>query len=333
MKKFEVVQKILGSRLYAEPKRATAKVFAPTNIALCKYWGKRDQELNLPMTSSLSISLGEKGATTELVVSSHPYDLVYLNHEAIDLTTSFGKRLIQFVDLFRTKMMPRFIVNIESNIPVAAGLASSACGFSALVQVLDHLFGWELSSTELSILARLGSGSASRSIWQGFVEWHVGLKADGMDSFGEPIPDVWPDLCIGLLILSEKEKPLSSRDAMQRTVTTSPFYSDWPLKVSKDLALLKQAISVQDFPLLGRTAESNAMSMHATMLSAWPTIIYMLPETLLAMQKIWQLRHDGLPLYFTQDAGPNLKLLFLKQDAGKVAKEFSGMEILEPFNL
>ena len=331
MKKSDVVQQILGTNLYGEPKRATAKVFAPTNIALCKYWGKRDQELNLPMTSSLSVSLGDKGAATELVVSSHPYDLVYLNNDPIDLTTSFGKRLIQFLDLFRNKTMPRFIVNIESNIPIAAGLASSSCGFSALIQVLDHLFGWQLSLTQLSILARLGSGSASRSIWQGFVEWHAGVKEDGMDSFGEPIPDVWPDLCIGLLIVSEKEKALSSRDAMQRTVTTSPFYSAWPVKVSKDLALIKQAISVHDFPLLGRTAESNAMSMHATMLSAWPAITYMLPESLLAMQKIWQLRRDGLPLYFTQDAGPNLKLLFLKRDAELVAKEFPEMEIIEPF--
>jgi len=331
VKKYEAVRAILGNKLYVPPKYASAKAYAPTNIALCKYWGKRNQELNLPMTSSLSISLGSKGATTELMVSTHAHDLVFLNNHPVDLTTSFGRRLIEFLDLFRAHGMPRFIVNIESNIPIAAGLASSACGFAALAIVLDQLFDWELPEYQLSILARLGSGSASRSIWQGFVEWHAGFRADGMDSFAEPISESWPELCIGLLIVSEKEKMISSRDAMQRTVTTSPLYSAWPSKVSRDLSLVKQAISVQDFSLLGRTAESNAMTMHATMLSAWPTISYMLPETLLAMQKIWQLRRDGLSLYFTQDAGPNLKLLFLKQDADIISQEFAGVDVLQPF--
>lgn len=331
MKKAEVVSIILGDRLKEHPKKNSAKTFAPSNIALCKYWGKRNQELNLPVTSSLSISLGNKGACTEIRVSKESCDTISLNNQAVDVFSSFGKRLIEFLNLFRINSLPHFDIIIESNIPVAAGMASSACGFAALVKVLNELYDWKLDQRDLSILARLGSGSASRSLWSGFVEWHVGLRDDGMDSHGEPIAREWPELCIGLLILSEKDKGTSSREAMQRTLTTSPFYSAWPSKVNEDLSLLKQAISVQDFELLGKTSESNAICMHATMFSAWPPISYHLPETIESMRRIWVLRKEGVPLYFTQDAGPNLKLLFLHNDLNMVKESFPGMEVLRPF--
>lgn len=332
MKKSDVVKKLLGDRLYQAPKNNSAHAFAPTNIALCKYWGKRDQELNLPMTSSLSISLGAKGATIDLEIAKNSQDVIILNKQNIDLLSSFGKRLIDFLNLFRQQAEPHFQMQIQSNIPIAAGLASSACGFASVAQALNQIYGWELSPSELSILARLGSGSACRSIWQGFVEWRTGIENEGMDSHGFPIQEVWPELCIGLWIVSEKEKGLSSREAMQRTVTTSSLYSAWPAKVKQDLSLLKQAISEQDFHLLGKTAESNALTMHATMLSAWPSITYCLPETLAAMKKIWQLRQEGLPIYFTQDAGPNLKLLFLQQNADFIQSQFTSLEIVQPFS-
>lgn len=331
MRKSDVISAILAARKDLLPQHDSSKAYAPSNIALCKYWGKRDQELNLPITSSFSISLGNKGATTELSVNSGAYDEAYLNGQLIDWVSSFGKRLLAFLDLFRVKRDLHFSVNVKTNIPIGAGLASSACGFASLVKALDGLFGWKLQDHELSILARLGSGSASRSIWQGFVEWHVGIKADGMDSYGEAISDQWPELRIGLLVLNEREKPVSSRDAMQRTITTSPLYSAWPAKVSRDLSALKQAINLKDFGMLGKTSESNAMTMHATMLAAWPTICYFIPETIVAMNKIWQLRQEGLNLFFTQDAGPNLKLLFLEKDTAAVQAQFPDIEVIVPF--
>lgn len=333
MRKSDVISAILAERKNLLPRHEFSKAYAPSNIALCKYWGKRDQELNLPITSSFSISLGNKGATTELSLCSGANDEAYLNDHQIDWISPFGKRLLAFLDLFRVKPELHFKVKIHTNIPIGAGLASSACGFASLTRALNLLFGWELKEHELSILARLGSGSASRSLWHGFVEWHAGLKSDGMDSYGEFIPDEWPELRIGLLILNEREKPINSRDAMQRTVTTSALYSAWPTKVSRDLSALKQAINLKDFLLLGKTAESNAMTMHATMLSAWPTICYFLPETITAMNKIWTLRHEGLSLFFTQDAGPNLKLIFLEKDISSVQAQFPDMEIVSPFEL
>lgn len=333
MRKSDVVHTILADRKGLLPMHTTAKAYAPSNIALCKYWGKRDQELNLPVTSSFSVGLGDKGSTAELSVGQGPHDFVCVNGQEIEWISPFGKRLLEFFDLFRPKRDLHFNANIKTNIPIGAGLASSACGYASMLQALNLLFGWELKDNELSILARIGSGSACRSIWQGFVEWHVGVRPDGMDSFGEPVLDAWPELCIGLLILSDHEKPVSSRDAMQRTLTTSALYSAWPEKVSRDLSAIKQAINLRDFLLLGKTAESNALAMHATMLSAWPPVCYALPQTISAMQKIWQLRHDGLMIFFTQDAGPNLKLIFLEKDLDIVKEHFPQVDVVRPFSI
>jgi len=177
----------------------------------------------------------------------------------------------------------------------------------------------------------MGSGSASRSVFDGFVEWHAGERDDGMDSYAEGLPGRWPDLCMGLLMLSEAEKPIGSRPAMQRTVETSRLYAGWPAKVSADLAELKAAIAEKDFEKLGQTAESNALAMHATMMDAWPPVLYWLPETVATIRNVWQLRAEGLPLYLTMDAGPNVKLLFLKGDVDKVRSAFPDVEVTAPF--
>ena len=186
-----------------------SSAFAPSNIALCKYWGKRSVELNLPVNSSLSISLGNKGAFTKVSLINHRQDLVLVNNHPTDPKDQFYVKLVKFLDLFREQLPDQhtaFKVDTYANIPIAAGLASSACGFAALVKALDQLFGWNYSLKQLSILARLGSGSACRSIFNGFVKWHKGILADGTDSFAEPLEQSWTDLCIGLLIVSQHEK-------------------------------------------------------------------------------------------------------------------------------
>lgn len=317
MKKVDVIAAILGERKHYLPIDTAVTVFAPTNIALCKYWGKRDQELNLPMTSSLSISLDDKGATTQLQRSTDAYDKVTLNNQVMDLSTPFCQRLFQFLNLFR-KPNEWVDITITTNIPIAAGLASSAAGFASIIKALNEWYQWDLSLKELSILARLGSGSACRSLWNGFVEWQAGEQCDGMDSHGELFHQHWPELCVDIRLTSSKEKTISSREAMQRTIETSPAYQDWPARVKEDLSLIKQAIREKDFILLGKTAEANALMMHATMLTARPAIQYSTAETIAMMQQIWHLRAQGLNVYFTQDAGPNLKLLYLAQDRSVV---------------
>ncbi|RDI45180.1 diphosphomevalonate decarboxylase [Aquicella lusitana] len=337
MKKSDVIRAVFHSLLQEapnkvwQPQHEKGLGFAPTNIALCKYWGKRDIELNLPMTSSLSIALPDKGALTSVSLHDQSYDRIILNDQEVVRDSAFAVRTSQFLDLFRPQKTGYLQIDIKMNIPVAAGLASSACGFASLVSALNDLFDWKLKKQSLSILARLGSGSAARSFWNGFVEWYAGVRPDGMDSFGEPLAFEWPELCVGILTMSEVEKPISSREAMQRTVNSSLLYGSWPKKVAQDLAILKQAMQVTNFPLLGGTAESNALTMHATMLSSWPPVCYFMPETIAAMHKIWKSRKEGLELYFTQDAGPNLKLLFLEQDKEQVQQLFPSVDIVKVF--
>jgi diphosphomevalonate decarboxylase len=303
------------------------EAFAPANIALCKYWGKRDAELNLPVNSSLSISLGKLGTHT-VVKFAKTADKVFLNGKPAP--TDFAARISKFLNLFRAEGQ-FFEVRTKNNIPTAAGLASSASGFAALVKALDQLFGWGFNPRELSMLARLGSGSASRSLYDGFAVWHAGERADGFDSYAEGIELQWPDLRIGVLEISKSKKKTGSTDGMNRTVETSELYESWPAQAECDFDELRTAIAAQDFTLLGETAENNALAMHATMLAAWPPLCYWKPQTVALMQKVWQARENGLELYFTMDAGPNLKLLFLKKDQAAVKKLFPAVQIVNPW--
>jgi diphosphomevalonate decarboxylase len=339
MKRHKFV-KLMLKRAAGKP-ATRGEAFAPANIALCKYWGKRDRDLNLPVNSSLSISLGKLGTTTVLKFAKTA-DRIFLNGKPAP--NDFAARISAYLDLFR-KEGQFFEVRTKNNIPTAAGLASSASGFAALIKALDQLLGWGFNPRELSMLARLGSGSAARSLYDGFAVWHAGVRADGMDSYAEQFSDAWKNngvqaqtasndwknLRIGILEVSKVRKKTGSTDGMNRTVETSDLYEAWPAQADCDFDELRTAIAAQDFPMLGKTAENNALAMHATMLAAWPPLCYWTPQTLAMMQKVWQVRDDGLELYFTIDAGPNLKLLFLKENQAAVKKLFPKVQIVNPF--
>lgn len=315
----------------APPQTDAALEYACSNIALCKYWGKRDVELNLPVTSSLSISMSHLGAAAKISLVDGKSDQIFLNKQAMLEPTIFYQRLVEFLDLFRPTQDTFFKIETHTNIPVGAGLASSACGFAATIKALDKLFAWELSATDLSILARLGSGSACRSIYDGFVLWQAGAMPDGMDSYAQPLDYTWDDLRIGVLLVDKSQKSITSRDAMQATVETCPFYKLWPATVTQAIVHTEHALQHKDFWLLGATAEANALAMHSLMLSTTPPIIYTQAATLDYMQQVWCARAEGLGVFFTQDAGPNLKLLFLAKDQEHVKELFGAMEVVAPF--
>ena len=306
-----------------------ADAFAPANIALVKYWGKRDEILNLPRTSSLSVSLGAAGTRTRLEAADR--DDIRLNGETVPAPAAFARRLSAYLDLFRSPACPGFRVATENHIPTAAGLASSASGFAALVRALDALFRWNLDDRGLSVLARLGSGSACRSLWPGFVAWQAGVAADGRDSHGIPLAQRWPDLRVGLVVVEAGPKPVSSREAMRRTVETSPLYAGWPATVARDLEELHAAIRARDLERLGRAAEGNAFAMHATMHAARPPVVYWTAATLDVFARLVDVRQGGLPVFLTMDAGPNVKLLFDTASEPAVARAFPGIRILTPF--
>lgn len=331
IKKSDVVRLILADKLGRMPVKFCATATAPANIALVKYWGKRNEELNLPVTSSLSVSLGPLGTETSICLSTTPRDEIFLNGQPVPARSKFARNLVSFLNLFRPSPTVFFKVDTRNTVPTAAGMASSASGFAALAMALDDLFGWQLPKERLSILARLGSGSACRSVYQGFVEWEAGADEDGMDSYAVPVEGRWPELRIGVVTISEDQKAISSREAMKRTRRTSSLYDSWPIKVVHDLALIKEAIESRNFELLGQTAESNALAMHATALAAWPPVLFWHPQTIAVFQDIWALRENGLPLYFTIDAGPNVKLLYTAEHEKDVLSAFPTAVPIQPF--
>ncbi|MBG9986383.1 diphosphomevalonate decarboxylase [Facklamia sp. DSM 111018] len=287
-----------------------AKYQAHTNIALIKYWGKRNQELILPVTSSLSLTLeafytqtqvefSDQFANDQFILNGHPQ-----SHEA---TT----KVSHYVDLFRRTAGVTLPVKITSDnyVPTAAGLASSASAFAALACACNDALDLNLNPHELSIMARQGSGSASRSLFGGFVEWEKGSGEDSNSSFARPFDSADWDIAMIALVLNHQSKKFSSRKAMQHTIETSPFYKLWPEEVAKDLELIKSAIKQKDLKQIGEIAEHNAMKMHATMLAANPSFTYFESDSLKAMELIKNMRHNGLTCYYTMDAGPNVKIL------------------------
>lgn len=329
MQKTDVFNQILP--VQTPTPKTEVEVFAPANIALCKYWGKRDRELNLPVNDSLSISLGHLGSTTKITPLEADQDEVMLNGTVLSTDDPFVVKLLQFLDYFRRDEPTRVRVDTRNNIPTAAGLASSASGFAALALAINQFYQFDLPLTTLSALARMGSGSACRSLYPGFVEWQMGVREDGMDSHGYPLSMHWPDFRIGLLTLTEAAKAVGSREGMQRTTETAHLYQSWPLQAAQDLLKLKQALAEQDFERLGATAEQNALSMHATMIASWPPLLYWQPESVATMQRIWQLREQGVSVFFTMDAGPNIKLLFQREDEVQLLEEFPNLQVVAPF--
>lgn len=324
--KQQAIEAILNQAL-GNPKQKDAEAWAATNIALCKYWGKRNDELNLPLTDSLSVMLPKHGVNCRIHLDTEKTSII-VNDQPLDLKSTAASHLIDYVDLFLTQPWQ---LNLDFNIPVAAGFASSAACYASIIKALNKLFDWQLSSQQLSALARLGSGSASRSIEPGFSVWQKGKDELGTDSFAYALKEKWEDLRIGLCVLSSESKPTSSRAGMRRTRDTSILYRCWEQQVEHDMPLLQSAIQHKNFELLGKTAEHNAMSMHATMESAWPPLVYSLPETRQLQHQIWHWRQNGKSIYFTQDAGPNLKLLFLERDQDWLQQQLPDMIIIEPF--
>ena len=305
---------------------------ANVNIALVKYWGKRDVALNCPVTDSLSVELPGKGTRTDVRRLSDPAtgDSIMLNGVAVAESETFFKRMIGFVDLFR-QGDDRFAICTTNTVPTAAGLASSASGFAALAQAMVGVYGLDEDPVKASIAARLGSGSACRSVFHGFVRWQKGERPDGLDSHGVPIDAYWPGLCVGLVLVEDGPKPMGSSEGMLLTQQTALQYEVWPKQVQRDLALVDTAIEQRDFSLLGSTAEHNALCMHASMLCASPSLLYWQPDSVRIMHEIWAARRSGLEVYFTMDAGPNVKLLFQDKDRADVCARFGPMDVVEPF--
>ncbi|HEX7057568.1 MAG TPA: diphosphomevalonate decarboxylase [Bacilli bacterium] len=294
--------------------KATAR--AHTNIALVKYWGKRDDALVLPCNNSISLTLDAFYTTTSVEFCDHLNDdVILLNGLIVDEREQH--KISRFLDIVRSAAgtSVHAVVKSVNHVPTAAGFASSASGFAALAAAAMKALDLPLDEQAMSLMARRGSGSACRSVYGGFVEWLKGERKDGSDSYAVPLAaqDYW-DLRVMAVTLSAGVKEVSSREGMKRTVDTSPFYNGWLQSVEHDLRNVRQAIAERDFAMLGRTAEANALKMHASMFAANPPIIYWHSATVDVIRRVKELRTAGIPAYFTIDAGPNVKVLCEPKD-------------------
>ncbi|MFE6721782.1 diphosphomevalonate decarboxylase [Streptomyces albidoflavus] len=302
-----------------------ATALAHPNIALIKYWGKRDERLILPRTSSLSMTLDIFPTTTRVrLAPAAAHDAVTLNGAPV--TGEAGQRVVAFLDLVRRRANSslRAVVDTENTVPTGAGLASSASGFAALAVAAAAAYGLRPDATELSRLARRGSGSAARSVFGGFAQWHApdpGAPAADADlaSYAEPVPAIALDPALVIAVVNAGPKATSSRAAMRRTVDTSPLYEPWARSSEDDLDGMRAALRRGDLDAVGRIAERNALGMHATMLAARPAVRYFAPATITVLDAVLRLRQDGTAAYATMDAGPNVKVLCRRTDAGRVA--------------
>jgi diphosphomevalonate decarboxylase len=303
-----------------------AKAIAHSNIALCKYWGKRgDPSLNLPAVGSLSLTL--EGLWTETEVAPAERD-------AFELAgTGEGEANKVFAHLDRIwtasgrpGARPPCRVLSVNHLPTAAGLASSASGFAALTLAAAAAFEWSPPRATLSALARMGSGSAARSLWGGFVRLDRGNRPDGSDCVARPLfgADFW-DVRLVVVQTTAAKKPIGSTAGMERSRTTSPYWGPWVETSEADLAEAEAALTARDLATLGPVVERSCFKMHACMLASDPAILYWNGATVDVMRRCWQLRAEGLPGYVTIDAGPHVKVLCEAASAAEIAERLGAV--------
>jgi diphosphomevalonate decarboxylase len=302
-----------------------ATAIACANIAFIKFWGKRDAELNLPANSSLSMNLAELTTVTTVEFSpDFDDDLVILDGQ--EMRGETRQRTVAHLDRVRTMagLRVRARVISENSFPVGAGLASSASGFAALSLAASRAAGLELSQRELSILARFGSGSACRSVPGGFSEWAVGTCSE--DSFARQIaPQEHWDLRDVIAIVSRVHKQVSSTEG-HSLAPTSHLYQARLSSIADRLAKARVALLEKDLATLGPLIEEDTASMHAVMMTSRPPIYYWQPGSIQLIHQVQNWRAEGLEVYFTLDAGPNVHLICQATDQPEVEKRLKDIE-------
>lgn len=288
-----------------EPRKATAIAFP--NIALIKYWGNRDQALRLPSNDSLSFNLGDLRTTTTVEFDpSLARDEVAINGHAVTEAAyeRVSHHLDRVVDLTRKGQpgsadpRPRARVTSNNTFPMGVGIASSASGFAALTLAACAALDVRKTEAELSALARLGSGSACRSVPGGYVGWREAYAVSIAP------PQHW-NLVDVIAIVTDRHKSVGSTEG-HTLADSSPLQAARVVDAPRRYALCEQAILRRDFELLAEVIEQDALLMHAVIMTAQPSVLYWQPATLAVIESVRQMRREGVPVTFTIDAGPNV---------------------------
>lgn len=295
-------------------------VRAHTNIALIKYWGKEDDALRIPSNPSLSLTLKEFYTDTSVKYDKNLSEDIFIL-DGQEVSGQEKKRVTNYMDLIRKRygLKDYALIQSTNHVPKAAGLASSASAFAALAKAAT--LDLDLDDVEISRLARLGSGSASRSIYPGFVKWQKGSSDE--DSHAVFIDDSWDDIIMIACMINQETKPFSSTEAMDRTSKESVYFDAWVKQSFKDINLMEKYVKEKDIRKVGLLAQENALRMHASLLAV--NMWYFEPETIRILNLVRELQKE-IPVYFTMDAGPNVKLITTKTYEKTVLEALEGVE-------
>jgi diphosphomevalonate decarboxylase len=306
----------------------TATAQANPNIAFIKYWGNRDNALRLPSNGSISMNLdGLYTRTTVSFQPSLPFDELIINGHEIAGT---GRdRVSSILDIIRgmANIHERAEVMSENNFPSGAGIASSASAFAALALAGSKAAGLNLTEQELSRLARRGSGSASRSIPAGYVEWQTGTSDEDSFAFSIAEPNHW-NLVDCIAIVSTSHKKTGSTEG-HSIAGTSPLQAARVADAPRRLDICRKAILEQDFNTFAAIVELDSDMMHGVMMTSTPALHYWKPASLEVMNCVRQWRAEGIQACYTVDAGPNVHIICPETEVQAVEKslrQISGVE-------
>lgn len=286
------------------------KAIAHPSLALIKYWGKTDGGVNLPATPSLALTLDGLSTTTTVRLSDQ-------DRFILDGMPRNDAKVQEFLDRIRqlTGFRGHFHIESVNDFPTAAGLASSASGFAALAGGLWALIRQEdIDPTTVSEWARLGSGSACRSVFGGWTIWEKGCAQ------AQPLlaSDHWPEIRVILFLVSSGPKPLGSREAMNLTRATSPYYAAWLQDAPRLFEEARAHLLAKNWSGLGEAMRLSYMRMFATMFAASPPVMYWLANSVALIRLAQELREEGVAVYETMDAGPQVKFFCQEDDLERV---------------
>jgi diphosphomevalonate decarboxylase len=285
---------------------------APSNIAFIKYWGKSDKDLKLPLNGSVSMNLSAMNTITT-VEFSKKYKADSVKIDGITDELSIKKVLIHIEkirDIVGSKLNCKVVS--KNNFPSATGLSSSASAFAALTLAVVNALEFNISQKGISILARLGSGSACRSIPDGFVEWLKGTTSNTSYSYSI-FPPGYFDVVDIVAVVSREKKEVSSTEGQALSIT-SPFMETRLDNIEDKIKAMKKYIENKDFIKFGELVENDALEMHAVMMTSSPALLYLRPETLELISWVRKVRVSGLDVYFTLNTGQDVHIISQKQN-------------------
>lgn len=295
-----------------------ATAIAQPNIALIKYWGKRDVDRNLPAAGSISITLSDLYTEVDVELDADLTGDSLLTNGIADQHRL--ARMSDCLDMVIGEQRLHARVTSISNFPIAAGLASSASVFAAATVAAAAAAGLSYNTQKLARLAGQASGSAARSLFAGFTELSNVADTISVKSLCDVLS--WP-LQVVVAITATTPKATGSSEAMEISRATSPFYAKWIEQQAQDLATARAAIERRDFASLATVAEHNCLKMHSVMWASRPPMVYWNAATLRCLQTVRKLQEAGHDVFFTIDAGPQVKAVCMPDHADAVREALS----------